>query len=112
MHKINHGWSPDRTDPDWAERVEREAEMHTAKAERMYRAAERRLARALGKAHAVEAKAETKPSLKAHAERMWAEVEARRDELKALERLLKFTPAGSQHRGRGSHRGVPNGSSW
>ena len=25
QHKVNHGWAPNRNDPEWEERVEREA---------------------------------------------------------------------------------------
>lgn len=103
-HKVNHGYTSDRTDPRWAERVEREAEVTTAQAEREYAKAAERLARAEAKAQGEERK--PKPDRKRVA-RLWAVVVARREELLALQRLTQASPAGAQNRGKGAHRGVP-----
>lgn len=102
-HKINHGWSPDRTDPVWAERIEREAERHTDAAEKRYRDAEERLSRARAKLDAVESA--TIPN-RSKIKRWRQIVEQRRQELNAIARLMQQSPAGSQHRGKGSYRGV------
>lgn len=104
-HKINHGFAPDRTDPAWAERVEREALHDTARAEHAYARAKRRYESAL-----LRAQREDRPRAnKRRVRDLWARVEARRDELKQVEALLGQTPAGSQHRGKGSYRGVATG---
>lgn len=96
----------DRTDPAWAERVEREAEQHTARTEAAWHKAQRRLERALVKARDADQRPDASPRKKAT---LWQIVEKRRDELKAIERLARATPAGSQNRGRGSYRGVSTG---
>lgn len=108
-HKLN-GWAPDRTDPEWADRVEREAERTTNAAEARHRKAQERLERAVAKAKAAEAAQEAGRRTR-RVESLWAEVERRRDELRALESIANRSPAGSQNRGSGSHRGVPNPSS-
>lgn len=104
-HKT-HGWAPDRTDPAWAERVEREAERIADQAEARWRKAQRRLANAEAKARLAESTARVSPK---RIERLWAVVEERRQELKQCERLMNKSPAGSEHRGVGSHRGVSRG---
>lgn len=101
-----HGFAPDHTDPDWAERVEREAEVTTNRAERTWEKAQERLARAVVRAEREARK--TKPDRK-QVKRLWALVAARREELKQIERLARRSPAGAQHRGKGSHRGVSTG---
>lgn len=99
-HKINHGWSPDRTDPAWAERVEREAERHTDAREHAFLKAEERLARATARAEQEQAR--KKPDRK-KVKRLWALVETRRQELLALQRLSQTSPGGPQ-----KHRPVPD----
>lgn len=100
-HKINHGWAPDNTDPAWAERVEQEAEATSAAAAHDYAKAQERLARAEKRlAEAKQGHNTTK------IKRLKAQVEERRAELGALARLMKQSPAGSQHRGKGSYRGI------
>ena len=101
-HKT-HGWTPDRTDPEWAERVQREADQQTNRRDVAYEKAKRRLVRARERAEREAAKASPdKPRLK----KLWATVDRRRQELLALERVVQASPAGSQHRGRRSHRHV------
>lgn len=108
--KIRHnarGWAPDRTDPEWAARVEREAEQHTARAEAAWWKAKRRLERA-------EVKAEDGARQNVggrRLERLWQAVADRRADLLALERVMRASPAGSKNRGKGSHRGVPDSGS-
>lgn len=107
--KITHntnGWSPDHTDPEWASRVEREAIAHTARTEAAWRKAERRHARAVMKAEAADANPAIGSTRKA---RMWQAVGDRLDELRAIEALMTWTPAGSQHRGTPAYRGVGTG---
>jgi hypothetical protein len=100
------GWKPDRTDSVWAERVEREAERITDQTEARWHKAQRRLARAIEKAEAAEQTALLGPT---RLRRLWQAVDVRRGELLAIERLMTQSPAGSQHRGKGSHRGVSTG---
>lgn len=106
VHKT-HGWVPDRTDPEWAERVEREAERTTDQTEARHRKAQERLERAIEKARSAEARVEG-ASRTRKVKRLWDAVEERRAELLALERLMTRTGANSQQRGRGAHRGVPD----
>jgi hypothetical protein len=106
-HKINHGWAPDHTDAAWAEKVEREATRTTDATERAYLKAQTRLAQAERKA--------TTETAKPHADKkrvkvLWRRVEQRRDELVALQYQMQSSPAGSQHRGTPSHRGVATGN--
>jgi len=105
-HKINHGWAPDRTDPVWAERVEREAEATTAATERAYRKAQARLAKAVEQ---VEHEVKRKHSDRRRLKRLQHAVEARRQELLVIEGMMRAVPASAQHRGKGSHRSVPSG---
>lgn len=105
-HKINHGWAPDRTDPAWAERVEREAERTTDATEHAYRKAEERLDRALRRVNVEQARKKPDPK---KVKRLWAAVTARQQELANLHALMRASPAGSQHRGKGSYRGVGTG---
>lgn len=99
-HKVNHGWTADHSDPLWSERVEREAERHTAAAEHAYVKAQERLARAVVRAEREERR--TKPDRR-KVKRLWALVEDRRQELLALQRLAQSSPAGAQR-----HRPVPD----
>lgn len=109
-HKT-HGWTPGRpVDPEWAERVEREAEQHTARTEAAWRKAKRRLERAIKKAEAAQV-GETWGRAKEIAA-LWRIVAQRREELKAIERMANQTSAGSEHRGKGSYRGVTRGDAW
>lgn len=101
-HNTN-GFVRDSTDHEWAARVEREAQVHTNRSKKAYERAQRRLARAT-------ARAEREARLRGRGHRkvadLWAVVERRREDLTRLERVMQATPAGSQHRGRGSYRGV------
>lgn len=103
-HKVNHGWLPNRNDPEWEERVEREAESSTAATERRYHTAQARLARAEARL------ARESSSRKVNAARLKslaATVEERRQELLELSRLMNAHGSPSTSRGRKSHRGVP-----
>lgn len=104
-HKINHGWAPNRNDPEWEERVEREAEATTAKAQKAYERAQARLERAEAKL----AEARAQPAKRTTLRNLAAEVERRRQELIDLHNLMRQTSAPSTNRGRGSWRGVPDG---
>lgn len=102
-HKVNHGWSPNRNDPDWEARVESEAEATTDATERAYIKAQDRLRRAeerLAKGVAAVLEARRIAALE-------EAVEARRQELLAIARLMTGHGAPSTNRGRRSHRGVP-----
>lgn len=103
-HKINHGWSVDRTDPGWSARVEHEATCQTDSRERAYLKAETKLARAEQRL----SKARTSGTPDVSLTRLLCLVEQRRAELEALARLMQQSPAGSQHRGVGSYRGLAN----
>lgn len=106
-HKINHGWCPDRTDPQWAERVEREAIRHTAARQAQYERATRRLARAEQRLERVRAR--TKPNITTRALAVAQElVELRRQELLTLQRMMTRSPSSATHRGRKSYRPVPD----
>lgn len=105
-HKVNHGWAPDRTDPEWRARVESEAERTSARVERLWERAQERLARAVRRAE--EEQARSRPDRK-KVERLWEAVEARRQELLDLQRSAQASPAGSQNRGKGAYRGVSTG---
>lgn len=97
-HKVT-GWKP-RVDPDWSDRVEREAERHTAAAEHAYLKAQERLDRAVKRA---EQEQDRKKPDRKKVRRLWDLVEARRQELLALQRLAQSSPAGPQR-----HRPVPD----
>lgn len=103
-HKIN-GWSPDRTDPRWAERVEREAEATTNQAQARWEKAQRRFAKARFTLDA----AELNGAAEARLTKLRELVADRLAELQATERMMRSTLAGSQNRGKGSHRGVARG---
>lgn len=106
VHKT-HGWfSAAKNDPEWEARIEREAELHTARTETAWRKTRRRLERAIEKARAEDKRPQSTMLSRA---KLWAMVEARRQELKEIERLAHATPAGSQNRGKGSYRGVTTG---
>lgn len=103
-HKANHGWAPNRNDPEWEQRVEREALATTNSAERTYAKAQARLKRAEERLLKATARADVPPRRLAVME---AIVEERRQELLALARLMNGHGAPSTSRGRKSHRGVP-----
>jgi hypothetical protein len=98
-HKINHNYTPDHTDPEWADRVEREAERHTQSAERAFTKAKARLDQALLRAEHEQAR--KKPDRK-KVKSLWAAVENRRQELIVLEATMRQSPGGHQ-----KHRPVP-----
>lgn len=98
-HKVNHGWAPDRTDPEWADRVEREAERYSEHAEVAYLKAQRRLEQAVIRAEREQT--HKKPDRK-KVKSLWAAVEARRQELLTLQGIMQGSPGGHQ-----KHRPVP-----
>lgn len=104
-HKLN-GYAPDRTDPHWAEKVEREAEAITDQAARRYAKAQERLERAEAKLQRETTR--KKPDRKL-LRRLTDAVEARRQELADLHRQMTATSAASTNRGRKSFRGVTRG---
>lgn len=108
QHKINHGWMPGATreDPRWAERVEREAAHQSQQNARAYEKAQERLARAEERLERFRARTGTPSPTRAIAAAE-AAVEMRRQELLAIERLVKASPASAAHRGRKSFRPVP-----
>lgn len=106
-HKINHGWSPNRNDPAWEERVEREAAATTAATQRAFARAEARLARAQARLDKAAAKVGLPPKYLA---RLEAEVEMRRQELLDLQRIMTAHGSPSTSRGRRSYRGIPDSS--
>lgn len=113
--KIRHripGWVQPASDPGWEERVEREAERTTNATEQAHRKAEARLTRAVAKAEAAEAaraKADSTHVATRRIERLWVAVDQRRAELRTLQHIANASPAGSQNRGTGAHRGVATG---
>jgi hypothetical protein len=106
QHKVNHGWAPNRNDPEWEERVEREAKATTDAAERAWRKAQERLARAEERRAKIAAMAPAGVTTRrlAVAEQM---VELRRAELREIERLMTGHSAPAKNRGRRSYRPVP-----
>lgn len=103
-HKLNHGWAPNRVDPDWANRVEREATAQTDATERAWHAAHRRLEKAQQRRARLASLPTVTPSRLAVADFL---IEQRRQELLALERLMTSHAAPSRARGRKSFRPVP-----
>lgn len=99
-----------RNDPDYEAQASYEAAVHTERSRKLYAKNERRLARVRERARRAEEQAEraqAKPGFsKRELEKLWVAVERRRDELRQIEREMEGTPAGSQHRGRGSYRQV------
>lgn len=105
QHKTN-GFAADYTDPAWAERVEREAEVTTDQAEHRYLKAQERLERAAAKLARETSKKKPDRSL---VKRLSAAVESRRQELAEIHRQMTATSAPSTNRGRKSFRGVSRG---
>lgn len=104
-HRVSPDWSPDRNDPEWSERVEREAGITTDQAQRRYEKALERVERAKGRlAREESARRPSRARIRSARE----EVERRRQELVALSAVMNTSPAGSQNRGKGSYRGVPS----
>lgn len=108
-HNVNHGWSPNRNDPEWERRVEREANITTDAAEAAYRRLQARLERAKARLERAAKKAGTTRRQLAELE---AAVEARRQELLAFHRMMTQHAAPSTSRGRKSFRGVTNGPAF
>lgn len=104
-HKT-HGYVSDKTDPQWAERVERESERITDAAEARYGKLQERLARV--QQRITKELGRKRPDRKL-LRRLDAAVDARREELANLHRQMNGTPAGSQNRGTGSYRGTGSG---
>ena len=106
-HKT-HGWAPDRTDPVWAATIEREVAQQTARRDALWAKAQRRLDRAQQRLDS--ARASTPDETTRHRlAKLETLVEDRLRELRQIEALMTQTPAGAQHRGSGSYRGVGTG---
>lgn len=100
-------------DPEWAARVEREAERTTNRASEAYARNQERLARAeerLARAELRVAELREGKRQQRVIDRAVLAVEQRRQEMLAIHREMQASPSGSQHRGRGSHRHLPMGS--
>lgn len=107
-HRMDSSWAP-RNDPKWEERIEREAQRTTDATEKAWRDTQARLKRAeerLLRAQQREAQARENKAQKLRLKKLAEIVERRRRELQAIHAEMTRTPAGSQHRGRGSYRGV------
>jgi hypothetical protein len=105
-HKINHGWMipSDIVDESYQRQVDRSTERNErvyAAAVKRLEAAEQRLSKVSSIKSPVARARETKAASRA--------VEARRQELLAVQALMSGTPAGSQNRGIGSYRPIPSG---
>lgn len=103
-HKVNHGWTPNRNDPAWEERVEREATATTNATERAFIRAQEKLRKAEERLAKAAAEQKMPASRLAVLEAL---VEERRQELLAIQRLMTGHGAPSTNRGRKSHRGAP-----
>lgn len=99
-------------DPEYEAQASYEAALHTERSRALYAKNERRLKRAQERAVRAQAKASAAASSgrlsKGEMRKLWTAVERRLDELQAIEREMRSTPAGAQNRGRGSHRSVPS----
>lgn len=104
QHKVNHGWTPNRNDPEWERRVEREAMITTAATERAFAKAQERLRRAEDRLAAAASKSRVAARRLAVLEEI---VELRRQELIVLQSLMTNHGSPSTSRGKKSHRGVP-----
>lgn len=107
QHKVNHGWAPNRNDPEWEERVEREAASTTEATEKAWRRAQDRLAKAEARRDRLVAERAAEQRLR-NAEQI---IMLRLAELKEIEKLMTRSPAGARHRGRKSFRPVPGNRS-
>lgn len=105
-HRINHGWVPNRNDPEWESRVEREAQRITDATERAWMRAHDRVEKARDKAR----RAAEQHDHEQRVAKLRRELERRVQELAEIERGMKSAPASSQHRGIGAHRGVGIGT--
>lgn len=94
---------PPRPEPI-SERYQAEVDHATAKLERAYMRAQKRLEVAERRAHRVEVRAKPKPK---DIEVAWAEVELRRQELAEIQKLMQPAGAPAKNRGRESYRPVP-----
>ncbi len=110
--RIRHRYPVERmmaSDPVTDE-YQAEVDAHTARRERDYRDAEKRLRAAELKRDRIRAETVSRSTRKAHARRL-AELDAlvdlRRNELDALDRQMKASPQSAQHRGKKSYRAVP-----
>lgn len=89
-----------------SEDYQAEVDRATAKLEKQYEAAQRRLEAAIRKAEAAQGRAKGKGKSKSEIE-LWALVELRRKELAQIAALMHPSGAGVKHRGRASFTPVP-----
>ena len=102
-----------RPDPEWSERVEREAEATTNRAQVNHEKRESRLQRAKVRHAQAERRsvaAESRKVGRKERRRLDEQLERRRQELLAIQAEMQSSPYGSQHRGRDSFRPVPRSS--
>lgn len=101
-HNAHGSWQRPSAAVDDA--YEAEVQRSTAKGERLYRLAQKRLAAAEARL----ARAQAQPRIKKHVlAELAATVEIRRAELDELRRMMTSSPASAQHRGHDSYRPVP-----
>lgn len=103
-HRVpTHAYRSDPVSPEYQAEVDR----HTDKAMAAWRRAQGRLAAAEKRLARVR-KSVSPSRARVHEVAVAAElVEARREELQRIERLMKAVPAAAQHRGTQSYRPVP-----
>lgn len=103
---VEHMRWTDEVTPEYQAEVDRS----TAKIEKAYKDAKKRLAAAEQKAARVRQETVGRKTKKAHEARLAqaaAIVELRRIELEKYERMMMSSPQSAQHRGIGSHRQIP-----
>lgn len=99
-----------KLDPDYERQVERSTrklEVEYAKAYRRVEAVEKRALRAQLQSETLKAK-KSRDKAKKEYKALILELEARRLELLELERMMTYTPAGSQNRGTKSFKPAPS----
>lgn len=110
--RIKHRYPVDRmrfTDDVSAE-YQAEVDRQTARRERDYEAASRRLQAAQSRRERIEHESVSKTTREKHARRLAAAialVEVRRLELERIDQQMRTSPQAAQHRGTGSFRPVP-----
>ena len=110
--RIKHKYPTDRmaftddVDPEYQAEVDR----HTARREKEFRDAQRRLRVAQDRADRIQRETVSRATKKSHERRLvdaLAAVELRRIELEKYQRLMNASPQSAQHRGGMGHRPVP-----
>jgi hypothetical protein len=99
-----------KLDPDYERQVNRSTrklEVQYARAQRRVEAVEKRALKAQVRSETLKAKKERDKAKKEYKD-LILELEARRLELMELERMMTYSPAGSQNRGKESFKPVPS----